>query len=369
MHFASHWRQRIFPLPGSPSPVNLGLTLALAVVAASDTPVLLLDENLVIVAASHSFCAAFEVDATTIAGRALYDINHHHWDVPRLRSLFAATIAGLAEVDAYEIDLAVGGQEARRLVLKAQKLEYGIDAAQRLLLTINDVTQVRHEEAQRLALVQENGVLLHEMQHRVANSLQIIASILMQSARKVQSDEARGHLANAHQRVMSIATLQRQLAESGGKDVALEPYLSQLCISIGASMIFDHDKLAIVTNVDGTRVESEISISLGLVVTELVINSLKHGFPGDRAGCITVEYANRDDDWTLTVRDNGVGMPENPVAAQAGLGTNIIQALAKQLHADIHVTDLSPGTKVSLVHVERIAVRDAANDAAESIAV
>ena len=88
------------------------------------------------------------------------------------------------------------------------------------------------------------------MQHRVANSLQIIAGVLIQSARKVQSEETRGHLKDAHQRVMSIAAVQQHLAESEALDVALRPYLTQLCESLAASMISDA-AFSVAVDVDG----------------------------------------------------------------------------------------------------------------------
>ena len=75
-----------------------------------------------------------------------------------------------------------------------------------------DVTDARIAEKLKDDLLKEKAVLLQELQHRVANSLQIIASVLMQSARRVQSDEARTHLQQAHQRVMSVASLQHHLA-------------------------------------------------------------------------------------------------------------------------------------------------------------
>ncbi|MGO7668364.1 histidine kinase dimerization/phosphoacceptor domain -containing protein, partial [Rhizobium ruizarguesonis] len=76
---------------------------------------------------------------------------------------------------------------------------------------ITDVTDARAEARLKDDLVRDNAILLQEVQHRVANILQIIASVLMQSARRVHSEEARGHLHNAHHLVMSIAALQRQL--------------------------------------------------------------------------------------------------------------------------------------------------------------
>ena len=79
-------------------PINLGRTLGLAVVLASDAPLLLLDEKLAIVAASDSFCAAFGIDPHTVTGRTIYDLDNHQWDLPRLHSLIDATLLGAANV-------------------------------------------------------------------------------------------------------------------------------------------------------------------------------------------------------------------------------------------------------------------------------
>jgi len=349
--------------------INLGRTLGLAVVLASDAPLLLLDENLAIVAASDSFCAAFGIDPDTVTGQTIYDLDHHHWDLPRLHSLIGATLSGAAEVEAYEMEIQTSAGAVRCVVIKAQRLDYGDIHHTRMLVTVIDVTEERENEQRHRELVHANATLLHEMQHRVANSLQIIASILMQSARKVQSSEARSHLSDAHQRVMSIATLQRHLAGSEGGTVELEPYLAQLCASIGASMIYDREQVTLTTRVDPVSIGGDVSVSMGLVVTELVINALKHAFPGGRPGHVVVGYAAKVDDWTLSVSDDGVGMAEDAERSAAGLGTRIVQALAKQLGAEILVEDTAPGTRVSLTRTAQIARQVAANDEAESAAV
>jgi PAS domain S-box-containing protein len=349
--------------------INLGRTLGLAVVLASDAPLLLLDENLAVVAASDSFCAAFGINPEAVTGQTIYDLDDHHWDLPRLHSLIDATLLGAAEVEAYEMEIETSAAGVRCVVIKAQRLDYGDIHHTRMLVTVIDVTEVRASEKRQKSLVHDNAALLHEMQHRVANSLQIIASILMQSARKVQSSEARGHLSDAHQRVMSIATLQRHLAESDAGAVELEPYLAQLCASIGASMIYDREQLTLTTQVDGVSSSGDVSVSIGLVVTELVINALKHAFPDGRAGHVVVGYAAEGEDWTLSVSDDGVGMDEDAERSQAGLGTRIVQALAKQLGAEISVADAGPGTRVSLTRTAQIARQVAANDEAEIAAV
>jgi two-component sensor histidine kinase len=249
-------------------------------------------------------------------------------------------------------------------VVKAQKLEYGDGGVTRLLMTVSDVTEARLAAKLKDDLLREKAILLQEIQHRVANSLQIIASVLLQSARRVRSDETRIHLHDAHNRVMSIATLQKQLATSRLGDVELAPYFIQLCESLGASMISDHDKLSIEVAADKSTVHADISVSLGLIVTELVINALKHAFSGGRHGKIMVGYQSHGPNWTLSVSDNGVGMPEDPASATPGLGTSIVEALARQLNARVHVADAKPGTDVSIIHTQIAIVENEPAEAA-----
>jgi len=333
------------------------LSLALAVVASSAAPLLLLDGDLVVIAASASFCKAFAIDPIMAEGIEVFHLGNGEWNAPRLSSLLTATLSG-ARVEAYEMDLAIDGQAPRRLVLNAHRLEYGHNAPIRLLLGMADVTESRLAEEVKNDLLREKAVLLQEVQHRVANSLQIIASVILQSARQVQSDETRLYLHDAHNRVMSVAALQQQLATSRLGLVDLAAYFNQLCQSIGASMIHNRELLSLKVDVDDSTVEAEVSISLGLIVTELVINSLKHAFPDQRKGAIVVSYHANGPNWTLSVADDGVGMPTHAGDATPGLGTSIVEALTRQLRARVQVTSGHPGTIVSVTHAQIAAVVD-----------
>jgi two-component sensor histidine kinase len=338
---------------------DVGLNLALAVIASSTAPLLLLDGDLTLIAASNSFCRNFQIDPSSVAGRPLRALGSGEWNLAQLMALLNATASGYARVESYEIDLRRKGREDRHLVLNAQKLDYGNDNSARLLLAVSDVTDARIAEKLKDDMLKEKAILLQELHHRVANSLQIVASVLMQSARKVQSDETRTHLFDAHQRVMSVASLQKQLSTSSVADVELRPYLTALCNSIGASMIRDHNQLTLDVEVDKSVTSADVSVSLGLIVTELVINALKHAFPGDRKGKIKVDYHSHGPNWTLSVTDNGVGMAVDPTTAKAGLGTSIVQALTRQLQAVIRVADANPGTAVSVAHTQLAAVQNA----------
>ena len=325
---------------------DIALDLALSLLAASVAPVLLLDDDLEVIAASQSFLEQFDVDPESVPGCRLADLGKGEWNVPQLWSLLKATAYGQADIKAYEMDLKPAGKPTRRLVLHARRLNQNPERDVRLLLTILDVTEIRANDRQTEELIRDKAILVQEVQHRVANSLQIIASVLMQGVRQVGSDESRHHLRDAHQRVLSVAAVQRHLAGSTLGDVELRTYFTDLCRSIGDSMIRDHNQLSLTVAADGSIAPSGRSVSLGLIVTELVINAIRHAFPDDRDGVIEVDYRAHGEGWTLSVRDDGIGMPACP--ATPGLGTGIIKALAGQLGASIAITDAAAGTRVSI---------------------
>lgn len=326
-------------------------SLGLALVVSSNTPLILLNEQLIVQAASHSFCDSFSIDCASVVGKELFALGDGEWQIPQLRSLLTATAAGRAAIDAYEMDLKRGGEPARRLVINAHVIDQSGDEAPRLVVAVTDVTEARQAERTYDALVREKQVLMQELNHRVANSLQIIASVLMQRVRSVQSEETRMHLRDAHHRVMSIATLQRQLASAATGQVALRPYFIELCASIGASMIADPKLLSLTVEADDSVTTAEKSVSMGLIVTELVINSLKHAYPNaEGGGTITVGFHAAGSGWTLTVKDDGVGIQGGHKSGKPGLGTGIVNALAAQLSATVEMTDADPGCLVSIVH-------------------
>ena len=326
--------------------------MSIALISSSFAPLLLLKDDLTVIAVSDSFCKAFDLKKSEVSGKKLTDLGAGEWNVRQLDTLLSATIAGNASIEIYEMDLVRDGRETSRLLINAHTLDYFEAESIRVVMAVTDVTEQRHAEKVKDDLVREKQLLLQEIQHRVANSLQIIASVLLQSARKVQYAETREHLQNAHSRVMSIAMLQKHLSTTTIENVELRTYFRDLCKSIGASMIHDPARLSLTTHVDDTIVDPDTSVSLGLVVTELVINSLKHAFPGrTQSGSITVDFRTVGSGWELLVTDNGVGMPIDEEDRKPGLGTGIVEALANQLGATVSISDQAPGTKVSIVRV------------------
>jgi two-component sensor histidine kinase len=332
--------------------------LAMAIVNTIPEPFLILDEEFHVLSASRSFYESFKVEPADTQGCLLFALGDGQWNIPALRHLLETVIPDRVAMDNFEVEHDFPGVGHRVMLLNARKVVYEDSAAITILLAFRDVTARRASE-RRLAtlleqtqdLLAQKQVLLQEMQHRVANSLQIIASILLLKARAVSSEETRGHLKDAHQRVMSVAAVQQHLHTTEGVDqIELSTYLSKLCAGLAASMVGESEPVAIEVLSDESLVESSTAVSLGLIVTELVINALKYAFPGGKPGAlIMATYESAGDDWKLTISDNGIGYDAlaHPTG-DAGLGTTIIKALAKQLGAQVEIDSSADGLKTSV---------------------
>jgi PAS domain S-box-containing protein len=330
------------------------LGLARALIDASNVPLLLFDGDLRLITASRAFLTAFGWGEEA-HGRALAALGDGDWDTPQLRNLLMSALSDGEDAGPYETDLLKTGRQPRRLVLRVQLVDHDRTPHRWILLAIEDVTEARRAEEKIMALLlekdellRERATLLVEMQHRIANSLQIIASVLQLKARRAGSPESRHQLLDAHDRVMSVAAVQRHL-ELGAGTVEVGPYLTKLCESLETSMAGDGRTTTLTVRADPAVVSSHEVVSLGLITAELVINALKHAFPDGRDGVIDVTYEVDGAAWTLSVTDDGVGHAPPSPNQRVGLGTGVVNSLARQLHARVEFSDAEPGARVSIV--------------------
>ncbi len=334
-------------------PVGIALALSHAIIDTVRDPLLVLDENQRITAASRSFYQIFQLDKEDLRGQILFDIGGGQWNIPELRELLETIARDDATIEGYEVDRDFPGIGRRIMLLNVRKVFYEKGIHSTVLLAFEDITDRRLVEQQVQELLTEKDMLLEEMQHRVANSLQIIASILLIKARTVQSEETRLQLQDAHQRVLSVAAVQKHLQVSAGAPIEIATYLKRLCETLAQSMIGDSRPITLKVEADAGTAKSHQAVSIGLIVTELVMNALKHAFPGERKdAAIVVSYKVSDPDWKLTISDNGIGKPAPNAAdgVKPGLGTSLIQSLAKQLDAVVEIKSNSHGRAVSITH-------------------
>jgi PAS domain S-box-containing protein len=339
--------------PLADRPFDINSALARAIVDTIRDPLLVLDRDLRIIAASRSFYTVFQTEPEETQGTMLYDLSNREWDIAALRLLLDRIVPASEVMEDFEVEQSFPRIGRRTMLLNARKVFHEGGGPPTILLAFEDITEQRTAERTLKSLLAQKEVLLAEMSHRVANSLQIIASILLLKARSVQSAETRQHLEDAHRRVMSIASVQQHLQASGnGEQVEVGSYLSRLCETLAASMIGDHRSVTVKVVAGGGRATSSRAVSLGLIVTELLINALKHAFHDDRTeGHVIVGYEADGDDWKLSVSDNGAGMPsQRPATGKSGLGTSLVKALAQQNDAQVEIATGPNGTTVSVTH-------------------
>ena len=322
-----------------------------AIVDTVREPLIVLDENLRVVVASRSFYRAFAAGRDDTEGRFLFELGNGQWNIPSLRQLLEEIIPHHTTIEEFEVEHNFPELGRRTMLLNARKVFYEGNNSTSLLVAIEDITERRGLEREKDELLQQKDLLLQEMGHRVNNSLQIIASILLLKAQTVQSDETRQHLQDAHERVMAVATVQEQLHPTPfGTEIEAKNYLTRLCESLAASMIVDGQPVTLRVDAGEGSVTSEQAVSMGLIATELVINALKHAFPDGAKGEILVCFESSASAWRLAVSDDGVGisrrLPETPV--KIGLGTSIVEALTRQLGGRVTTSAASPGTIVSV---------------------
>jgi PAS domain S-box-containing protein len=243
---------------------------------------------------------------------------------------------GLCETEFRVVTPANG---ARWLFLRGRAFFEGDGEARSAKLfigTVRDVTDAK------VALEQQQ-MLLHEVNHRVKNSLQLVSSLLRLQARRIPDLAARRQLEDATTRISTIAHIhQRLYRDQEIKTINFGAFLSELCADLQGSA--SHCSLEV--NAPNLQVTTDRAIPLALVVNELVTNAFKYAYPaegsGGRVGVAVVVHDGED--IAITVRDEGVGLPDGfSIAGGTNLGMILIGSLLAQLSGRIEVQDNGPG--------------------------
>jgi two-component sensor histidine kinase len=207
--------------------------------------------------------------------------------------------------------------------------------------------RVKDEEKLRASL-DEREVMLREIHHRVKNNIQIISSLIRLQSRYIKDEKALELLDESQNRIRSMALIHEKLYQSRDfSRIDFSDYIAKMLTHLFAMYKVETSRIR--RRVDAAKVHLDINraIPCGLIINELVTNALKHAFPGDRGGEVLVRMrASVGDRHELTVKDNGVGLPEGFDLRQKGsLGFQIISDLVKQLDGSIEVRN-DGGTEI-----------------------
>ena len=188
------------------------------------------------------------------------------------------------------------------------------------IVLCRDVTEVRHQERELIT----KDATIREIHHRVKNNLQTVASLLRIQARRTHNDVARDALGQAMRRVAAIAVVHDTLSEGLSQNVDFDAVFDRVLLLI-AEVASSHNTTVHPKSTGSFGIlPSEYATPLALALTELVTNAVEHGLAG-RDGEVAIIAKRSDDELSVKVRDNGVGLPEGKVGA--GLGTQIVRTL------------------------------------------
>lgn len=222
-------------------------------------------------------------------------------------------------------------------------------AVQSVLVLARDITARREAEDQIKASLAEKELLLREVNHRVKNNLQIVSSLLYLQSRDVQDPQVRKVFEASQDRIKAMALVHEKLYRS--PDLAridFGDYIHSLTTELYSSFGLGASGIGLVVDVDEVKLGIDAAIPCGLIVNELVSNSLKHAFPRGAHGEISIKLRNIGAQHTLVIRDNGIGFPPDLDISQVdSLGLTIVKALVTQLGGQVALLS-SEGAKTEI---------------------
>ncbi len=215
--------------------------------------------------------------------------------------------------------------------------------------------------------IEQQGLLMQEIHHRVKNNLQIIASLMNLQASRIRLPEAKREFQSARDRIRALATLHRHLYAYGDlHTINMRSFLNELCDQLLQAIgELAGSRIQLHIEAPELQISSDQAVPMALIVTEAVSNAAKYAFPGGRAGRIQVRLTTEGNSAKLVIEDNGVGIPAGPAETETGLrdgiGLHLIRGFARQLGGQLTVTQ-DHGTRYTL-DLQIVRERDTAADA------
>lgn len=229
----------------------------------------------------------------------------------------------------------------------------GVVAVDILLVHWMQVANARlaAERERNARLAARTEILFEELQHRVSNNLQMVGAMLSLQRRAVADGEAKRAIGEAAAKLQLIGRIQRRLYGSRGEPLALDAFVTALVEDLAESAGKPGIRHVVEAN-SALLLPPDRAIPLALIVAEAIANAVEHGFADRETGSIVVRVFTHDSLLSLTIHDDGRGVPATfDVAAVGSLGLRIARSLAQGMGAELRISPASPGTLMELRNV------------------
>ncbi len=245
--------------------------------------------------------------------------------------------------------IAGGGEAAHAKIHTNDEIEDLAESINAMVDALEQSKQTIRDSLKQQASLREKDVLLREIHHRVKNNMQILSSMIRLQTRRAESKELCEVLAESEARIRSMGLLHEKLYQSDSvSTIDVEGYLRSLTNELMRMNTRKSAQVELKLVVHGIQMGLDTALPCGLIVTELVSNSMKYAFPGGPGAILVSVSKTNDGEYSLIVWDNGVGVPENfDISKAKSLGLRLVTMLCAQLNGELHVSG-QRGTRVEI---------------------
>ena len=194
--------------------------------------------------------------------------------------------------------------------------------------------------------MEQKELLVKEIHHRVKNNLMVISILLNLQSRYIKDKKALSMFRESQNRAKSMALIHERLYRSTDlKSIDFGDYIRTLAMDLYRTYVTEPERVKIDMNVENIMIDINTAIPLGLIINELLSNSMKHAFPGKKEGEINLEFGIKDDEHFLIIHDDGIGFPSDvDYKNTSSLGLQLVNTLTRQINGEIEL-DATNGTK------------------------
>lgn len=236
------------------------------------------------------------------------------------------------------------GEQFETLRVNNEELEKRVSDRTLELKEANDLLQSELAERKRMEeqirrSLKEKDTLLREIHHRVKNNMAVVSSLLALQANNVRDCTVKSLLDESQQRIKSMALVHEKLYQTTDlSSINFKYYINSLMNEIISLYHINSDKITTEIRIEDIELDLESAVPCGLILNELLTNAFKHAFPDNRSGVLVVHFVKADGSYRLTIKDNGVGLPEGfDYKETSTLGLKIVNVLARQLTGRLQI--------------------------------
>ncbi len=321
--------------------------IAVNIVQTLKLPLVVVDEDLIIITANKAFCAILQTDLSSITNRKITEISGKVFNKQELESTIERTISEVTEIKDFKIEITLQNNVALHLVLTFQLLDQQMDKKKLLLLSIEDISKIRNREEKLQNRVSEQRLEIQEIHHRIKNNLFMISTILKLQAERTYSDEIKMALKDSSSRVNAISIIHQTLFEAEVDNKVLLNRMIEKLLSAIRWIYPEFSKINYSSEISEIWLETSQATTVGVILTEILSNVCRHAYDDFDNAELIITCNEMGNTIFFKIKDNGRGIKSSVDPANAeNFGFRLIhEMVSNQLKGKVLISG-NNGTEI-----------------------